>query len=209
MNRVRRGDRAGFTTAPNQVVCCCCKDGRMMERRFHTNLSFEECLARLAATGWSGEPKPGRWQPTTADRDVFRKVEGNCFQLADRRMQASGPEEFYQVFQGSLREQDQGTLITGSYHSTSHGVANLPPRLLGGVLMMIVVVVIALANFLRGADDTWPLLLLGLAGAVLLTMTISRVFAFQGAGGGGHEEHVVRALRRLLEARELSSHSEV
>ncbi len=128
MNRVRRGDRAGFTTAPNQVVCCCCKDGRMMERRFHTNLSFEECLARLAATGWSGEPKPGRWQPTTADRDVFRKVEGNCFQLADRRMQASGPEEFYQVFQGSLREQDQGTLITGSYHSTSHGVANLPPR---------------------------------------------------------------------------------
>ena len=178
-----------------------------MERRFHTTLSIEECVARLAATGWTGAAKPGRWQPTTADADVFRKVEGHRFQLADRRMQGNDPEAFYQAFQGSLERQDHGTLITGSYGSTGSGVANLPPRLLIGALMMVVFVVINLVNFLRGVAGAWPLLVLGLVGVLLLARTIAWVFSLQRVGGDRHEERVARALMELLEAKELPSRS--
>lgn len=94
----------------------------------YTELSPEECRRRIAASGWTGAAKPDRWQPTTLDLNVFRKIHGDSFQLNLRRTTRNMPQEPHLTtarrleqgyramsFRGRIHPHGSGTRITGRY----------------------------------------------------------------------------------------------
>ncbi len=94
----------------------------------YTELSPDECRRRIAASGWTGAAKPDRWQPTTLDLNVFRKIQGDSFQLNLRRTTRNMPHETQLTtarrlergyhamsFRGRIHPHAGGTRITGRY----------------------------------------------------------------------------------------------
>lgn len=94
----------------------------------YTDLDPEECQHRIADSGWTGAAKPDRWQPTTLDLNVFRKIHGDSFQLNLRRTTRNMPpepqltaarrlEQGYSAmsFRGRLQPHGSGTRITGRF----------------------------------------------------------------------------------------------
>lgn len=58
-----------------------------MERTFYTDLGIDECMQRLAESGWANA-RPERWQPAASDHKVLRAVDGHDFRLAHRFTEA-------------------------------------------------------------------------------------------------------------------------
>ncbi len=110
----------------------------------YSELSIEECRRRLRDSGWTGEAKPDRWQPTAGDLDVFRKMKGEDeFLLNMRPTTRNHPPYAYTVsrglprhgyaplsFRGKLRPHGTGTLITGGY---GFGIITIPMLILAVV----------------------------------------------------------------------------
>ncbi len=124
----------------------------------YTELSVDECRRRLSASGWTGDAKPNRWQPTDGDLNVFRKMKGDDefllnlrpttrnyppYGATDARSRRNFPRHGYfpLSFRGKLRPRGSGTLITGGY---GFGIITIP--------MLILMVVYAIATTGRAAS---------------------------------------------------------
>ncbi len=92
-----------------------------MRVTLYSNLHIDDCLTRLASSGWAGRDEPGEWRPTATDRDLFRKVEGRTFQLLPRKGEYFGQRwyarPFAPRFVGTLAPEGRGTRITGEYRT--------------------------------------------------------------------------------------------
>ncbi len=165
----------------------------------YTDLPTEECIRRLSASGWAGEVKPHRRQPTATDPNILRTVTGSEFQLWPRSWQsvAGQRHSFPRNFYGRVRPCGRGTLITGYYGTSRRLQLGI---LLGSVLGFLALTIAdALSDLRFGGADEWARLTLttALCAAVVggLYLAMDRLTTTRAAEQEGQfADHLAAAL---------------
>ena len=173
-----------------------------MEVERYTDLSVEECVRRLSASGWAGDPAARRWRPTAADSNLLRKVHGERFWLRSRSWVAYwgewelgfGPWQF----SGQLQPCGGGTRVTGRY----------VPTALGGLVIVLFIAMVlgAVWGTVRAALTAGIVEALQL---VLVAVVLGAVLATRFWLGAPYRrraaEYYLHFLERTLEAREVDA----
>lgn len=149
----------------------------------YTDLPIDECVRRLSASGWAGEARPDRWQPTATDRDLFRLLDGQRFQLVTRdvHLAPGSARALGARFHGTLTPDGRGTRITGDDGRRPGRPLLLLAVLIGGTLLLQFTDLLTRGAGGVAPDDLIPISLtsvavyLVLAGVLLaLTRLVSR-----------------------------------
>lgn len=187
-----------------------------MSLTLYTDLDPGECASRLSASGWAGQLKPRSWQATATDRDIFRRIIGDTFQLDSRSaafpVTASSGGRFRapQYFHGRLTPQGRGTRITGYYGASPRDKRDMIVWTALGLGVATVLAALENTYDWRGTGSTsWP--------AFIAIMTIVAVLVYGFIWGSNRpdrhltdarEDYFAGFLAEALEARPITAREE-
>ncbi len=135
---------------------------REPELVLRTDLGVDECLTRQGATGLRGTARPDRWQPTSADLRILRKVDGHRFRMVNRLLER---QRFrygrFWYFHGELEGVPGGTVVSGRWELAAARRFELLVLAPAVALMAGAIFVLSLLAYLRGDGDATGVLAFG------------------------------------------------